>query len=738
MNPIDYMYKFLIKQSGVLGKVNGVSCKFLITENQDSNTNGEDLLTISTDQPLEQGYYINVGTDTYLVVDKKTETKHYQSYNVGSILKCNHVNKFVDITDNAIYAIPSVCTNVTKGKLNILVQTVGITEASGVWSFIAPYTPTTKKITVGKRFLINGQAWETTSLDYTTDEGILYVIMKVGTISQEFDDIPNEVADGKRIVVHNYGITLNSSSASKYYNETYQLISTCTMDGATQTNPTVTYTSSNTSVASVSSSGLVTTLSKTGSAIITATYKNVSTTFTINVSEKPHIFTITIDNSQSLLYVGDTLQLNVTCKDNDTIVSSPTITYSSLDSSVATISTNGLITSLKQGTTTINATFNGVIATFDLSVNVHTYSITLNETSKTIINGGTYQIEATCIKDSVTQTSPVIVYSSSDTSIANVDSLGEVTTLGVGNVAITCTYEGVNATLNIQVDPVPVVHNYTISLAETTGSIIQGNTYQLNAVCKDNDVTVVNPIIAYSTSDSNIVTVDTNGLITSINVGSCTITGTFEGASATFSLTVNEPPHTYTIALNSSSQSLGTGTTYQIVPSCTDNGTNVSSPVVVYTSSDTAIATVSTTGLVSAIASGSATITATYQGQSATLNLTVTHTAVTTFSYTLSNGTNFRLKEGSTITCSRQLDAVADPTYTGGGLIAYTLDSIGASALSAGKMTVTKSATLPTISVRNTQTSSDTVKTIHITVTDVASGTIIVNNLAMTLKNGTV
>ena len=612
MNPIDSMYKILIKQNGVQGKVNGVDCKFLITECQDSNTNGEDLLTISTDQPLEQGYYINIGTDTYLVIDKKTETPHYQAYNVGTILKCNHLNKFVDLTDNVVYSVPSICTNVTKGKLNILVQTAGITEASGVWSFIAPYNEITKKIKVEKRFIINGQAWSVTSLDFTTDEGILYVIMKVDTINQEYDDVPNEIADGKKIVVHTYGITLNSTNESKYYNETYQLVATCTMDSVTQTNPTVTYATSNPLIATVSASGLITTLSKTGSAIITATYKNVSSTFTINVSEKPHVYSVSIDNSQSILYLGDTLQLTTTCKDNDVIVSSPTIAFSSSDSSVASISTSGLITSLKQGTTTISATFNGVKATFDLSVNVHSYSITLTDTSKTIIEGGTYQIEATCIKDGATQTNPVIVYSSSNESIATVSSTGEVTTLSVGNVAITCTYEGVNAILNIQVDPVPVVHNYTISLNETTGSVIQGNTYQLNPVCKDNDVTIVSPTIVYSTSDSNIATVDNNGLLTSINVGTCNITATLEGVSATFSLTVNEKPHVYTIALNSSSQSLGTGTTYRIVPTCTDNSTNVSSPAVSYASSDTNIATVDSIGLVSAIASGSATITAEY------------------------------------------------------------------------------------------------------------------------------
>lgn len=718
MNPIDSMYKLLIKQNGVQGKVNGVDCKFLITECQDSDTNGMDLLTISTDQPLEQGYYINIGTDIYLVVDKKTEVNHYQSYNVGHILKCNHLNRFADLTDNAVYKFPAICTNVTKGKLNILVQTAGITEASGVWSFIAPYNDITKKIAVDKRFIINGQGWKVTSLDFTTDEGILYVIMKVDSTNSEYDDIPNEVADGKKIVVHTYYITLNSSSASKYYNETYQLNPTCTMDSVTQTNTIVTYTSSDSSIATVNSSGLVTTLSKTGNAVITATYKNVSTTFTINVSEKPHVYSITIDNSQSLLYVGDTLQLTTTCKDNDTIVSSPIITFSSSDSSVASISTTGLITSLKQGTTSISTIFNGVIATFNLSVNVHTYSISLSETTTNIIEGGTYAIKPICVKDSITVENPVVSYVSSDESIAKVDNLGEVATFKVGNVVITCVYQGVTTNLNIIVNAKPIVHTYTILLAETTVSIIQGNTYQLNPVCKDNDVTIVSPVISYTSSDSNIATVDSNGLVTSINVGTCTITATFEGVSVTFNLTVNEKPHTYTIALNSSSESLATGTTFQIVSTCTDNGTNVSSPVVSFTSSDTAIATVSTTGLITAIASGNCTITAEYQGQSATLNVTVTHTATVTYTYSSSNGYNYRPKEGSVITFVRLLDNVADPSLD----ISYTLDSVGTTLLNSANISVVKK-TSNTIQVRNLNLS--TVKTFVLTVKDSSNGKVI-------------
>ena len=197
-------------------------------------------------------------------------------------------------------------------------------------------------------------------------------------------------------------------------------------------------------------------------------------------------------------------------------------------------------------------------------------------------------------------------------------------------------------------------------------------------------------------------------------------------------------PHVYTISLSQTTTTIVEGGTYQISNVvCKDNGTVVTNPVLTYVSSDVNIATVSASGLVTGVKTGNSEITVSYNGVMATLHLTVNakpSTPVVSFSYTLSNGANLRVMEGTVINCVRSVDGVADTTYIGTNL-AYTLDSIGQTALSQSKITLTKGTTAPSITIRNKQTSSDTVKIMHITVTDSATGTIIVNNLAITLKN---
>lgn len=89
-------------------------------------------------------------------------------------------------------------------------------------------------------------------------------------------------------------------------------------------------------------------------------------------------------------------------------------------------------------------------------------------------------------------------------------------------------------------------------------------------------------------------------------------------------------PHTYTISLNSSSETLQETSTFQIVATCSDNGTTVTSPRVAYTSSNEAIATVDSTGLVNCLSVGGATITCTYNNVSAILQLVVEEKPVET------------------------------------------------------------------------------------------------------------
>lgn len=199
-------------------------------------------------------------------------------------------------------------------------------------------------------------------------------------------------------------------------------------------------------------------------------------------------------------------------------------------------------------------------------------------------------------------------------------------------------------------------------------------------------------------------------------------------------------PHLYSISLSETTTTIVEGGTYQISGiTCTDNGEIVKNPQLTYLSSDENIANVSDSGLVTGVGVGDAEITVSYNRVSEKLSLLVNARPVEpviSYSYTLSNGVSLRLAEATTITCVKTISGVEDTSFTGSSL-AYNFDSIGQSALSAGKITVTKGTIVPTIQVRNKQTSSDTLKTIHVTITDSATGIIIVDNLSITIKNST-
>ena len=111
--------------------------------------------------------------------------------------------------------------------------------------------------------------------------------------------------------------------------------------------------SSEESVASVTSEGLVTALSA-GSTVISASYQDMNASCNVTVREEGHEFVLEVSPKQVSLQVGGTQQLSVT-------TSEPAlIGYSSSNETVATVSETGLITALKDGSATITVSANGV------------------------------------------------------------------------------------------------------------------------------------------------------------------------------------------------------------------------------------------------------------------------------------------------------------------------------------------------------------------------------------------
>src|SRR5206468_3999870 len=118
-------------------------------------------------------------------------------------------------------------------------------------------------------------------------------------------------------------------------------------------------------------------------------------------------------------------------------------------------------------------------------------------------------------------------------------------------------------------------------------------------------------------------TVSAKGLVTGVAPGSATITATSEGKSGSAATTVTTVP-VASLAVSPAAASVRVGGTQQLVAVTKDSaGTALSGRVVTWSSSNTAVATVSSAGLVTGQTAGSTTITATSESKSGTSSITV-------------------------------------------------------------------------------------------------------------------
>lgn len=180
---------------------------------------------------------------------------------------------------------------------------------------------------------------------------------------------------------------------------------------------------------------------QTGSYTFTITYS-----YSTNYSTSPNntfIYNITvvdvtaISMSQSLsLFIGDEYTLTPTIVQ---VGAETTLTWISSNTSVATVSADGVISAVGIGTTTITCiAHNGVSAQCEVTVNpVNVSSITLNKTEAELVAGDKLQLEATIVPDNATNKS--LSWSSTNEAVAVVSENGLVTAVGSGFAQIKAT-----------------------------------------------------------------------------------------------------------------------------------------------------------------------------------------------------------------------------------------------------------------------------------------------------------
>ncbi len=293
-------------------------------------------------------------------------------------------------------------------------------------------------------------------------------------------------------------------------------------------NKKVTYSSENKSVATVDSNGKITAVSagKTKIIVTSASNKNVKYEVLVTVKAKEIVVSnISLNTSNKTMIEGDTYTLSVTFVPKD--ATNKKITWTSSDSTIATIDSNGKVTAKKDGRVTIKATSNNnKTASAEITVNKKTVDvkqIEINSNVTSMYVGDVITLSAVVTPENATNKK--VNWSSSDTSVATVDSYGKVTALKSGSVKITvksASNSSVSTSKTIAVNVKNVAVN-KLTTKTTSYTLKYGKTYQWNVSVEPSNAT--NKQIVYSSSNTNIATVDANGKITAKNTkGKATIT----------------------------------------------------------------------------------------------------------------------------------------------------------------------------------------------------------------------
>ena len=408
------------------------------------------------------------------------------------------------------------------------------------------------------------------------------------------------------------GITLNKSSMSLTVGSTGTF--TATVSPVNASDKSVSWSSSDRSVATVDSSGKVT-AKKAGTTTITATASNGMTakaTVTVNASGGAGgstDTTIRLNKSSETICVGCTTTLVAT-----TNPSGLSVTWRSNDSSVATVTSGGIVKGIKVGSTTIVASAGGQEARFVVTVKSdEIQSVSLDKTSATVEVNKTVRLTPTIYPTTVTNKS--VTWKSSNTSVATVVN-GIVTGIKAGSATITVTTSnGKTATCAITVVNPGVT---SITLNKTTLTLAAGSSSTLTATVVPSNASTT---ITWSSSNESVAKVS-NGKVTAIKAGTTTIRATASnGVYATCSVTVSGVAITgISVSPSSTTLSVGGSRTLSVspVPSNATLGT------VTWSSSNTNVASVSSSGKVIANRTGTARITATYGNFTDYCDVTVT------------------------------------------------------------------------------------------------------------------
>jgi uncharacterized protein YjdB len=394
-------------------------------------------------------------------------------------------------------------------------------------------------------------------------------------------------------------VLLDQIKKTMYAGESTRL--TYVVSPSNSTDNSVTWTSSNSSVVTVDSTGKVYAVRSGVATIIIRTSDGGYTDY-CDITVKQVAAGVKLDATKITIAAGAVYYFKPTLLPSDS--TDTVLTWQSSNTSVAKIDSDGKLTGIACGISVITVkTDTGATASCIVTVIQKANGLTLNYTEKTIYIGDKFDLKATISPSNATNSN--VTWKSSNTKAVTISAKGEVKGVAGGVSVITCTTTdgGYFATCMI------TVKELTTSVKLNYSSYRLGVNHKLQLKATVKSKTATNKNVTWSTSNWSVATIDQKGKVTAQSKGYTTITAKARdgsGAEASCRIRVITPVTKIKLAKGYMSMLVGQSKAVKaaIKPS------NATYKTAKWTSSDTNVALVDEDGTITALKAGSTVITA--------------------------------------------------------------------------------------------------------------------------------
>lgn len=434
-------------------------------------------------------------------------------------------------------------------------------------------------------------------------------------------------APPKRVTLVTITVTPASASVPVGLTQQFSALGIYSDQSTKDLTGTVSWSTSNSAVANISSAGLAT-ANSVGTVSVRAKSGSVSGSASLQVLA-PVLKSIAVTPASASVPAGQSQQFTATgtLSDGSTSNITNSVAWTSSAPAVAAVSAAGLALGVATGNTTITATSGSITGSAALSVSSPALiSIAVTPANPSVPLGQSVQFTATgTYSDGGTQNlSATATWSSSATGVATVSSSGLATSRAAGSATITATFGGISGQTTLTVSPAALV---SLSITPTTASIPLGAGQQFAAsgTFTDGSVQNVTNTSTWVSSAPQVATINSSGFATSIGTGSSSILASSGSISSNNASLTVLPAALQSITLTPANPSIALGTTQQFTATGTysDGSTQDLTSTATWRSSATSVATISSAGLAASVNTGATTISATSGAITGLTTLTV-------------------------------------------------------------------------------------------------------------------